>query len=74
MHNLGAFDGILLISSLERLGILKDSNQVIMRNSSIYEVHISGVVFRDSYKLLPGSLKKLGTELVNMKKGDLDLD
>lgn len=65
-HNLSRFDGILIIKHIianrPEWGL-----QPLMMNGEIYQFEVMiykhKVVFRDSMKLLPGSLRSLGESL-----------
>ena len=70
-HNLGKFDGIFLVEALLKKQI---KPKIISRKGDIYEIRYDTLCFRDSYKILPKSIKELENCFpTNRKKGDLDI-
>lgn len=60
MHNLGSFDGVFILKYLSQLPNLKERGfKCVIRNSEIYQIIIDNIFFRDSLKLLLGSLESL---------------
>lgn len=76
-HNLSKFDGIFII---KHIVTNRPDWKVkpLMRNNSLYQFEVQidkvRIVFRDSLKLLPGSLRSLGESLCPElgKKADID--
>ena len=70
-HNLGKFDGIFLVEALLKKQL---KPKIISRKGDLYEIKYETLCFRDSYKILPKSIKDLGNCFAtNRKKGDLDV-
>lgn len=72
-HNFSRFDGILLISHIIT-NIPEWEVKPLMINNELYQLEVfSGkkkiMTFRDSLKLLPGSLKSLGNSLCPRREG-----
>ena len=71
-HNLGKFDGIFLLEALLKKQL---KPKIISRKGDIYEIKYDTLCFRDSYKILPRSIKDLENSFAtNRKKGDLDVN
>lgn len=76
-HNLSRFDGIFIMNHIRKHRpewVLKP----LMRNREVYQIEVramgKNILFRDSLRLLPGSLSKLGESLCPElgKKGEVD--
>lgn len=76
-HNLSRFDGIFIMNHIRKHRpewVLKP----LMRNREVYQIEVRAmgkkILFRDSLRLLPGSLSKLGESLCPElgKKGEVD--
>ena len=57
-HNLSGFDGFLLLKNLYNL-FPADEVTFIEKDNKIYEIRCKNLLLKDSYLLLPKSLKKL---------------
>lgn len=71
MHNLGGFDGILLINALKSSNKLKKIKSTV-RDNSIYQLKYKNIILRDSFKLIQDSLNNIAMQLINMKKKDIE--
>jgi hypothetical protein len=70
-HNLGKFDGILMISSLFK--VLGPHSVIIGRDNSIISMKFKGIKLLDSMRIFPMKLKDLAKEFnVKTQKGEFD--
>jgi len=72
LHNFSGFDGIFLLKALTKIGECK----VIQREGKILSLQFKGknnivLTFRDSYLLLPSSLKELGNSFNSLVSKEL---
>jgi hypothetical protein len=79
LHNMGAFDGILILNAINN-SISKNKNlnlhltKCIIRNSKIYEIRYKNITIRDSYNLLQQKLDTLSEKILNDKKLKIDYE
>lgn len=70
-HNLGKFDGILMMSSLFK--VLGPHSIIIGKDNSIITISFKNIKLLDSLKIFPMSLKQLAIQFkVDTQKGELD--
>ena len=68
MHNLGSFDGVILLNALKQ-SIFLDKMNLVIRNNSFYQIKIgNNIKIRDSYKLIPKSLDEISLNLIGKGK------
>ena len=71
-HNMGKFDGILLLKEISQNQLKKGINPILLANSIIYQIQlINNILIRDSFLLLPFSLEHLA-EHFNLTKKKLN--
>lgn len=70
-HNLGKFDGILMMSSMFK--VLGPHSVMIGRDNSIISISFKGIKMLDSLRIFPMSLRDLAKQFkVETQKGDFD--
>lgn len=70
-HNLGKFDGILMMSSI--FNVLGPHSIIIGKDNSIITMSFKGIKLLDSLRIFPMSLKQLAIQFdVQTKKGEFD--
>lgn len=73
-HNLGSFDGYFILKCLiEKVEDLKEIKYIIDDTDQIIELKYKNLTFRDSYRIFPASLKKLG-EICKLYQTKLPFD
>jgi hypothetical protein len=63
VHNLGGFDSIYLINEIPKhfkdIDIVNKDNQILSIKVKTNKDNLVDIIFRDSLKLIPGSLRSL---------------
>lgn len=75
-HNYSEFDGRFILDELTKEEFLSDHRTCLFRQQEILAVYLkNGIIFKDSYLLLPDSLAKLANEFnLELSKGTLPHD
>lgn len=71
-HNLGSFDGMFLVKTINKY-FQNQKKNILIRNNNIYKIVLRNITFLDSYNLFNASLDKIGETFFNLKKLKIDL-
>ena len=70
-HNLGSFDGMFIIKTINKY-FSTFKKDILIRNNSIYKIVLRNITFLDSFNLFNTSLDKIGETFFNLKKLKID--
>lgn len=70
-HNLGGFDGILILKALQNPNVNQEDFETVMRRQRPLQIKYKNVVILDSYNIIPGGLDDLGRLLLQSGKKEL---
>ena len=70
-HNLGSFDGMFIVKTINKYFSLL-FKEILIRNNCIYKIVLRNIIFLDSFNLFNASLDKIGETFFNLKKLKID--
>lgn len=70
-HNLGSFDGMFIIKTINKY-FSTFKKDILIRNNRIYKLVLRNITFLDSFNLFNTSLDKIGETFFNLKKLKID--
>jgi hypothetical protein len=72
-HNFGSFDGYFILKSLIEIAKLEDIKYIIDDTNRIIELKYKNLIFRDSFRIFPASLKMLGS-ICKLKENKMEFN